>query len=473
VQTDGKPACALEGINELNPAEAAAFENFWQNAPVPGPQGAAPGPGLQDHYLGALSALARRFEHDPAVVGYELMNEPQPGSLGSVPVADAYQASAQELYPFYRRAIEALTGVRDGLPTCPAAQPTSLAGTCAYPAQAGVHQQSIYFEPLAYRNLVDFSLQVSRPFSSYPNLVFAPHIYTDAFTIEQEFLGLPAKPGGFPPSFTFGYQTAQAEAQAMHAAVFVTEFGDGASTDPTVLTKELAAQDATRTGSTLWAWKGLSNAEGSCWCVRWQHSSYQTTANGTEGKGDPHATPSPDDRVIPSRLDLLARVWPRAVAGRLRADAYDPASRSFELEATAPAAGRRGDRAGDTEVSVPAGVPGPVRVMGRAALDAVVTAPDGSRLVYVTPSGPAGGQDGGGYAVTVGNPPAALRQQVDHLAQHPLPPIAEPQARALAEQALAHEVASPNAALAAKAKLVQALAGLVLGPSDPVPPGPP
>ena len=33
---------------------------------------------------------------------------------------------------------------------------------------------------------VDFSLQVSAPFSSYPNLVFAPHVYTYAFTVEQE-----------------------------------------------------------------------------------------------------------------------------------------------------------------------------------------------------------------------------------------------------------------------------------------------
>jgi hypothetical protein len=93
-----------------------------------------------------------------------------------------------------------------------------------------VHNQQIFFEPIAYRNLVDFSLEVSAPFSSYPNLVFAPHVYTYAFTVEQDLLGLPAKPGGYPPDFTFGYQTAESEAQAMHAAVLVTEFGDSAVT---------------------------------------------------------------------------------------------------------------------------------------------------------------------------------------------------------------------------------------------------
>ena len=130
---------------------------------------------------------------------------------------------------------------------------------------------------------------MSKPFTSYPNIVFAPHIYTYAFTIEQDLLGLPAKAGGYPPNFTFGYQTAEAEAQAMHSAVFVTEFGDSSSTDSTILSKELAAQESTQTGGTLWAWKGLAKTPGSCWCTRWQYSSYQTTANGTPGKGNPHA----------------------------------------------------------------------------------------------------------------------------------------------------------------------------------------
>ena len=103
---------------------------------------------------------------------------------------------------------------------------------------------------------------MSAPFSSYPNLVFAPHVYTYAFTVEQDLLGLPAKPGGYPPNFTFGYQTAEAEAQAMHSAVFVTEFGDSSATDSTILANELAAQESTQTGATLWAWKGLSKAPG-------------------------------------------------------------------------------------------------------------------------------------------------------------------------------------------------------------------
>ena len=468
VQDDGKPGCAMFGIDELNPAESAAFANFWQNATVAGPRGQAPGTGLQDHYIGALAALAQRFQGNAGVLGYELMNEPQPGSTGPTPAANGYQASSQDLYPFYTRAIEALTGVRDGRPTCPQTAPTSLTGSCAYPQLASADRQQVFFEPLAYRNLVDFSLQVSAPFSSYPNLVFAPHVYTYAFTLEQDLLGLPAKPGGYPPNFTFGYQTAESEAQAMHSAALVTEFGDSAGTDPTVLANELAAQEATQTGGTLWAWKGLSKAAGTCWCTRWQHSSYQTTANGTPGKGNPTSAPSPADVLIASRQQLLMRVSPTATAGRLGAYAYDPPSHTFAMAATSTAAGRRGDRQTDTVLSIPATVHGAVHVSGAAVLDAVVTRADGSRVAYVTTTLPdAAGNVSDRYGVTVGRASAALTGRVATEASSPLQPISEPVARAMAENALNTEAQSPNASIRSTAQLVQGLAGIVLGSTDP------
>jgi endoglycosylceramidase len=468
VLTDNKPGCAMFGIDELNPAESAAFANFWRNATVDGPQGQAPGAGLQDHYIGGLAALALRFQDNPAVLGYELMNEPQPGSTGSTPAGNGYQASSQDLYPFYTRAVEALTGVRDGRPTCPTSTPTSLTGSCAYPQLASVHRQQIFFEPLAYRNLVDFSLQVSAPFSSYPNLVFAPHVYTYAFTVEQDLLGLPAKPGGYPPNFTFGYQTAEAEAQAMHSAVFVTEFGDSSATDTTILASELAAQESTQTGATLWAWKGLSKAAGSCWCTRWQRSSYQTTSNGTPGKGNPRSVPSAADLLIASRQRLLLRVSPVATAGRLGAYSYDSATRTFAMWATSTAAGTRGDHQTDTTLFIPSTVHGSVHVTGAAALDSVVTRPDGSRLASVTTTLPSpAGPGADGYGVTVGRASKALIAQVAGEAANPLQPISEPAARAAAEAALTAETHSPNASIRSTAQLVEGLAGIVLGSTDP------
>lgn len=141
VLTDGKPACAIAGQSALNPASTAAFYEFWQNATVPAAPGASPGPGLEDHYIGAMAYLASRFASDPAVLGYEIMNEPQPGTLATLPLTNLYTASSTDLYPFYRRVVQALTGVRDGLPTCPASAPTGT--TCAYPALASVSEQQI------------------------------------------------------------------------------------------------------------------------------------------------------------------------------------------------------------------------------------------------------------------------------------------------------------------------------------------
>jgi hypothetical protein len=64
VQTNGLPAVAIYGVNTLNLAVLAAFDNFWNNLIIPGlPQGDAPGPGLQDHYIGAIAALAKRHAH--------------------------------------------------------------------------------------------------------------------------------------------------------------------------------------------------------------------------------------------------------------------------------------------------------------------------------------------------------------------------------------------------------------------------
>ena len=291
-------------------------------------------------------------------------------------------------------------------------------------------------------------------------------MYTYAFTVEQDLLGLPAKPGGYPPNFTFGYQTAESEAQAMHSAVLVTEFGDAASTDSTILANELAAQEATQTGGTLWAWKGLSKVAGTCWCTRWQHSSYQTTSNGTPGKGNPKSAPSPADLLIPSRQRLLMRVWPTATAGRLGAYVYDPVSRTFAMVATSTAAGRRGDRQTDTVLSIPSTVHGAVHVSGAAVLDSVVTLPDGSRTAFVTTTlpgtavrRPATASPSVGFTV--------LTARVAKEASSPLQPISEPVARAMAEDALNTEAHSPNSSIRSTAQLVQGLAGIVLGSTDP------
>jgi hypothetical protein len=69
--------------------------------------------------------------------------------------------------------------------------------------------------------------------------------------------------------------------------------------------------------------------------------------------------------------------------------------------------------------------------------------------------------------VTVGPASPALLARVGSEAAHPPAPITEPTARAMALDALDALARSPNANLRSQAQLVQGLAGVVLGTSDP------
>lgn len=442
--TYGKPACAMFGQSALNPASSAAFYAFWNNHEVPGKKGESPGTGLQDHYIGALAFLANKFSDNSTVVGYELMNEPQPGTLSNPPLMNLYQSSTQQLYPFYRKAIEALTGVTDGMKECPKADPWQ--SRCAYPKLANVTRQSIFFEPIAYRNLIDFSPQISRPFSSYSNLVYAPHIYTHAFTADG-FIGYTPQNSPYPPSYTFGYQTAESDAINMHAAVIVTEYGAGVNYDNSILAGETAAQDEMSTGSTVWAWKGISSDENNCWCVRWQYSAFSSS--------NPKAKVSNEDVLIPTRLKYLSRVYPRYIHGNLQAYGYDPNTGDFALLARSMSVSVGTDN--DTIVYVPPTDSDKIAVGGSATLAKVVTNPDGSRLAYVSAKI-------GNYVVMVGNVLNdgwlnTVTQEAQNLPQ----PISEVQARQTLNQALQFALNSTDPSIKIKAGLANGLANLLLG----------
>ena len=73
--------------NYSSPAVQAALDHFWANS------GAPDGVGLQDHYARVWQFVAQRFHDEPAVIGYDLMNEPFPGK----DAARVLQASLQRL----------------------------------------------------------------------------------------------------------------------------------------------------------------------------------------------------------------------------------------------------------------------------------------------------------------------------------------------------------------------------------------
>ena len=386
VIADGAPAVGVDGQAELDAYVEAAFTNFWLDAVPrdaaghPLPQGDAPGPGLQDHYIGALAALARRFKGDSTVVGYDIMNEPLPGLLAAPGVFDQ-----DYLFPFYRRVIDALTGAHDGAP-CPVG--TAYGAACGY-RDLGIDDTAHLFfvEPMALRNLTDVAVGLSLPFTSDPDIVYAPHAYTHVFTVDTEV------PGGvvskvYPLGYDQAMVTAEAEARAMGAALFIGEYGNANDADGTILSQETQAIDGAGVGSTLWAWKGN--------CAAGATAAQCEPALWSVFEGDTAADPAQNGPLIASRLRLLARVYPRATAGTLLSFDYDPTTTRFTMRATSMVPVQPGDRGHETIVYVPPLVRGNVTVDGAARLDTVVTNPDGSRDAYVAPTG------AGTYGVTVG-----------------------------------------------------------------------
>jgi endoglycosylceramidase len=385
VIADGAPALAVLGQGEFNTYVETAFTNFWLNAVPkdasgqPLPQGAAPGPGLQDHYIGAMAALARKFEDNPTVVGYDVMNEPLPGLIAAPGVFDQGY-----LFPFYRRVIDAIAGTHDGT-ICPTG--SSYIATCGYPSLGINDTRHLFFvEPMALRNLTDIAVGLSLPFTSDPNIVYEPHAYTHVFTLDTEI------PGGllsnvYPLSYHQAMDTASAEAKVIGAALFIGEYGNSNSDDNNILAQETAAIDDSGVGSSVWAWKGNCNpgtTSASCEPGLW--STFQ---------GDASNQPVDNGPLIPTRLQYLARIYPRATAGRLISFAYQPSSASFDMHATSITAVNVGDRTHETEVYIPPLNRGSVIIDGAANLDNVVVNPDGSRLAYVAPTGH------GAYEVTV------------------------------------------------------------------------
>src|SRR2546429_572799 len=69
-----KPQAGFPGNYLVQPAVNRAFDNFWANAAGPG------GVGTGDRYAAAWQHVGSRFASDDGILGYDLLNEPWPGS---------------------------------------------------------------------------------------------------------------------------------------------------------------------------------------------------------------------------------------------------------------------------------------------------------------------------------------------------------------------------------------------------------
>jgi endoglycosylceramidase len=78
IHDDGKPFSLQStwSMNYFQPAVTAAFDNFWSHA--------AAHAELQDRYVAMLGHVAKQLGDHPAIVGWDVMNEPYPGTVFDV-----------------------------------------------------------------------------------------------------------------------------------------------------------------------------------------------------------------------------------------------------------------------------------------------------------------------------------------------------------------------------------------------------
>jgi endoglycosylceramidase len=315
--------CALGGTRELDPAVEEDFAKFFDDAR--GPDGI----GLREHFSAALAALAARFRDDPTVAGYDLLNEP---TFFAVKGTDA-----SVLLPFYAKVIDRVL------------------------RRVHSFRQLFFIEPGAIRDVTDRSnINVSwSRYSSYRNVVYAPHVYTRTFT-----------PRTLP--MDGGYLSAIADTRHLGLPMWIGEFGCSPADTQTVLSAHYREQDALGLGGSLWLWKENANDT--------NQSEFWGVYGPPFGPGVPQ----------PERIRLTSRPYPLYTAGNLRALSYDATTGRFTMRATS----RRipvGENARATVLFIPAGIRSPIRTLGAGTR---VFHDGKAREAWVFPSG-------GSYSVSV------------------------------------------------------------------------
>jgi endoglycosylceramidase len=319
------PACALHGVRELDTAVDQGFNNFYTDVQ------ASDGTGLQEHFVGVLKALAARFKNNPAVAGYELMNEPSPAPA---------EPTDPQLINLWGKMVDAVVAATPGF------------------------RQLFFFEPSVLRDVVDAS-QVLTPWtlaSAYPNAVYAPHIYTGVFTLDQQA----AQQRLLPTNG--GYQSSIRDAQNLGLPLWIGEFGNDPPDDNTIMRSSYQLQDQYMLGGAYWLWK--ENANDINATLFW----------GIYGK--PFDAPT---RGVPQagKIKFSGRAYPLATTGHLTQVTYDPDTTGFDIRAVSDAAVRAGDSAHATLVFVP-----PASTCEVRAENAVLEVFDrgaGSREAYAYP----------------------------------------------------------------------------------------
>ena len=251
-QLGGLGTCQVQS-RDIAPAVELSFSRLYANAG-----------GLQDHFLSVWRAVAGRFRGASNVVGYDILNEPDPGIT---PGVNDYTL----LGTFYRRAIAAIRSVDS--------------------------RHTIFFEPsVLFRPLATPGPLPMPGFTRDKNLAYAPHLYNESIDV-------------IPGTIEDGFTNARRAAKYYGGRpIFSGEwgwFGNPATDQPKIVRYAVAEDDAMISG-TWWQWK---QACGDPHAAR--RGGPKPSCAGKSLYSDGLVTRSDANKAV------LARAYVRAAPGRL------------------------------------------------------------------------------------------------------------------------------------------------------------
>ena len=326
--TDGLPTCAGAGVRELSSAVAQAWTNFYLDRA-----------GIQTHLVATWGRLAGAVAAEPNVVGWDLLNEPNPG-LATIGTSEPLLLGV-----FHDRALDAIRTAE---------------------AAAGAPARIGFWEPAAEWSLLGVTPVPLPGFTDRTNLVFAPHVYA----------------GSLSPLVTpeQGHALA-ATVAALHGVPYFSGewgwFGDPAS-DAAAVAAYAVEEDRRLVGGAWWSWKQACG---------------DPHVIGGRGREPGAISPSLVRIGCPGDVELgipapfgsiLSRAFPRAAPGVLQSLTSDPATGAMRASGDAP--GATGDAA-VLDLWVPERGLGPPLVSGAGVSAPVVTPVEGGWRVQATATG--------------------------------------------------------------------------------------
>ena len=274
-----QPLTGFPGSYVSSPGLNRAFDNFWNNVAGPG------GVGLQDRYAAAYRRVAERFASRQHTIGYDLMNEPWPGlpswptcaSTAGCPVFDTTL-----LAPFNQRVISKIREVEP--------------------------QKLIWYEPNVIFN---FGADSSLPPTGDPQTGFSFHVYclAGAFSVP----GAPQL--GCDQLDELVLANADKQARETGDALLMSEFG--ATDDLSVIRRNIEGAERRMISWQYWHYCGCDDPT--------------TSGPGVQALVIDANQPPTGANVKEEKLDLLARAFPRLVAGTPESYDFDDQTRRFDL----------------------------------------------------------------------------------------------------------------------------------------------